>query len=71
MQWVTRESAIRMPGIGSSHTKAKEVHICVGIEQGCNVLIAVKDDGSGFDRGQIQNPVIGDNVFPAHGQGYF
>lgn len=56
---------------GNHSDPAKSVRICVGIEPDCNVLIVVKDAGSGFDPSQLPNPVIGENVFVAHGRGIF
>jgi serine/threonine-protein kinase RsbW len=56
---------------GNRSDPAKSVRICVGIEPGCNVLIIVKDEGKGFDPSQLPNPVVGENVFMAHGRGIF
>ena len=56
---------------GNRSDPAKSVRICVGIEPGCNVLIVVKDAGSGFDPGQLPSPVTAENVFVAHGRGIF
>jgi anti-sigma regulatory factor (Ser/Thr protein kinase) len=56
---------------GNRSDSAKSVRICVGVELGCNVLIIVKDEGPGFDPSQLPNPVIGQNVFMAHGRGIF
>jgi serine/threonine-protein kinase RsbW len=54
---------------GNNSDPGKSVRICLGIEPDCNVLIVVKDAGSGFDPSQLPNPVIGENIFVAHGRG--
>lgn len=56
---------------GNQSDPEKSVRICVGIGSDCNVLIVVKDAGSGFDPSQLPNPVIGENVFASHGRGIF
>lgn len=56
---------------GNHSDPATSVRICVGIEPDCNVLIIVKDAGSGFDLSQLPNPVFGENVLRAHGRGIF
>jgi serine/threonine-protein kinase RsbW len=56
---------------GNRSDPAKSVRICVGIDPSCNVLIVVKDAGSGFDPNQLPNPVLGENVLIAHGRGIF
>lgn len=56
---------------GNNSDPEKSVRLCVGIGPDCNVLIVVKDAGSGFDPSQLPNPVIGENVFAAHGRGIF
>lgn len=56
---------------GNHSDPATSVRICVGVEPDCNVLIIVKDAGSGFDLSQLPNPLIGENVYRAHGRGIF
>lgn len=56
---------------GNRSDPTKDVRICVGIEPDCNVLIVIKDAGSGFEPSQLPNPSVGDNVFAAHGRGIF
>jgi len=56
---------------GNSSDPSTSVRICVGIEPDCNVLIIVKDAGSGFDPSQLPNPIFGENVLQAHGRGIF
>lgn len=56
---------------GNHSDPEKSVRICVGIEPDCNVLIVVKDAGSGFDPGQLPNPVVGENILLQHGRGIF
>lgn len=56
---------------GNHSDPATSVRICVGIEPDCNVLIIVKDAGSGFDLSQLPTPLVGENVYRAHGRGIF
>jgi serine/threonine-protein kinase RsbW len=56
---------------GNNRDHHKSVRICVGIEPDCNVLIVVKDAGSGFAPSQLPSPTIGENVFVSHGRGIF
>jgi len=56
---------------GNRSDRHKCVRICVGIDPSCNVLIVVKDAGSGFDPTQLPSPIIAENVLVAHGRGIF
>jgi len=56
---------------GNRSDRHKSVRICVGIDPSCNVLIVVKDAGSGFDPTQLPSPIITENVLAAHGRGIF
>jgi serine/threonine-protein kinase RsbW len=56
---------------GNSSDPSKAVRVCVALEQNCNLLITVKDAGSGFDLSQLPNPVVGQNLLSDHGRGIF
>lgn len=56
---------------GNRSDAKKTVRICVGVQSECNVLIIVKDTGSGFDPAQLPNPIMGQNIFAANGRGIF
>ena len=56
---------------GSKGDPTKVVQICIGCDQERGLLIVVKDQGEGFDPGQIKDPVVGQNVFSDHGRGVY
>lgn len=56
---------------GNQSDSSKSVRVCVGVEPDCNVMIVVKDGGSGFDPSQLPNPVVGERIYMRHGRGIF
>ncbi len=56
---------------GNRNNPEKAVRICVALQEDCAMLIVVKDAGSGFDRSQLPNPVVGQNLLAGHGRGIF
>ncbi len=56
---------------GNRSDARKSVRVCVAIAADCNVLVIVKDAGSGFDPSQLPSPVMGENVLLTHGRGIF
>lgn len=56
---------------GNASDPAKSVRICVALHKDCDLLIVVKDAGSGFDPNQLPNPVVGQNLLSTHGRGIY
>jgi serine/threonine-protein kinase RsbW len=55
---------------GNRQSRDKVVTVRIG-RQGNSVLIAVTDQGNGFDPGEIQNPIDNDNLLKSVGRGIF
>lgn len=56
---------------GCQNDPSKQVECCVACDQERGMLIIVRDPGKGFDPLNIPNPVVGENVFSAHGRGIY
>lgn len=56
---------------GCKGDPAKHVQCCVTINEGRDLLIVVRDPGTGFDAGAVPNPLEGDNVLKSSGRGVF
>ncbi|HEV2495751.1 MAG TPA: ATP-binding protein [Terriglobia bacterium] len=56
-------------GNGNGSTKA--VRICVAVQEDCELLMVVKDSGSGFDPSALPDPIAGQNLFAIRGRGVF
>jgi len=56
---------------GCQDDPSKSIEVCVACEIDQGMLIVVRDPGSGFDPGEIPNPVKGKNLFSDHGRGIF
>jgi|SRR6516225_8839010 serine/threonine-protein kinase RsbW len=56
---------------GSVSDPAKSARICVALHKDCDMLIVVKDAGSGFDPSQLPNPVMGQSLLSTHGKGIY
>lgn len=66
-----REALVNAIIHGNRSSPSKAVRICVALQEGCGILIVVKDAGSGFDPSKLPNPVEGQNIFATHGRGIF
>jgi serine/threonine-protein kinase RsbW len=49
----------------------KAVGICVAVNETSDLIIIIRDSGSGFDPSRVPNPTVGDSVLAAHGRGIF
>ena len=49
----------------------KAVEICVAVNESCDLIIIIRDSGSGFDPSRVPNPTVGDSVLATHGRGIF
>jgi serine/threonine-protein kinase RsbW len=55
---------------GNREDPSKMVWICGGCN-GKQLLIAITDEGAGFDPGLLPDPTQGDRLFSSHGRGVF
>ena len=56
---------------GNHRNARKKVRVRVGCDSMRGILIAVKDQGEGFDPSLLPNPLIGEHVASDHGRGIF
>jgi anti-sigma regulatory factor (Ser/Thr protein kinase) len=49
----------------------KTVHVVVAVNEHGDLLVSVKDTGSGFDPSQLPNPTAPVNLLAPHGRGIF
>lgn len=56
---------------GCKGDPAKHVQCCVTIDEGRDLLIVVRDPGTGFDAGAVPNPLEGENALRSSGRGVF
>jgi len=54
---------------GNRQDPRKSVQICGGCERSGDLLLAITDQGDGFDHNLIPDPTAGDNVLSKHGRG--
>jgi serine/threonine-protein kinase RsbW len=56
---------------GNRSDPEKYVRMCVAIEEGCGIVIVVKDSGSGFDPSKLPDPTVGENIYREGGRGVY
>ena len=56
---------------GNQSDPKKSVGIFVAVNASCDLVIIIKDSGSGFDPGRVPNPTVGDGLLASHGRGIF
>jgi len=66
-----REALANAVRHGCGNDAAKEVEVCVACDEQRGMLIVVRDPGPGFDPAAIPSPIVGQNVFRAHGRGIY
>jgi serine/threonine-protein kinase RsbW len=49
----------------------KKVCISIALNENCDLLVSVKDSGSGFDPSALQDPTAVENLLAKHGRGLF
>ena len=49
----------------------KNVGISVAVDEHCDLLVSIKDSGSGFDPDALPNPTASANLLAPHGRGIF
>jgi serine/threonine-protein kinase RsbW len=66
-----REALVNAIVHGNHCEPEKTVRISVTIHENCDLLIIVKDLGSGFDQNSVPDPVAAENLLFDHGRGIF
>jgi len=56
---------------GNREDPRKQVEICGGYDQHGNLLLAVTDEGQGFNPETIPDPTAGENIYSTHGRGVY
>jgi serine/threonine-protein kinase RsbW len=56
---------------GCKEDKEKSVQCVVACDEERGMLIIVRDPGEGFDPAQVPSPLVGENIFEAHGRGIY
>jgi serine/threonine-protein kinase RsbW len=56
---------------GNHCDPAKTVHVSVAVNEHGDLLVSVKDSGSGFDPGRLPDPTAPANLLSTHGRGIF
>ena len=56
---------------GNDSDPAKPVFISVAVNESCDLLIIIRDSGSGFDPSRVPDPTVGDSLLASHGRGIF
>lgn len=56
---------------GNRSNPEKGVRVCVAVQEGCGILMVVKDAGSGFDPDRLPNATEGQSLLAEHGRGVF
>jgi len=56
---------------GNRSDPEKSVGIFVAVNENCDLLIIIRDSGSGFDPSCVPNPTVGDSLLVSHGRGIF
>jgi len=54
---------------GNRQDPRKSVQICGGCERSGDLLLAITDQGDGFDHNRVPDPTAGDNLLSKHGRG--
>jgi serine/threonine-protein kinase RsbW len=56
---------------GNQCDPAKAVGVSVAVNENCDLLIVVRDWGSGFDPSKLPDPTAAENLLTNHGRGIF
>lgn len=56
---------------GCKSDPSKVIECDVACDEQRGILIVVRDPGTGFDPGNIPNPVRGENIYSTHGRGIY
>jgi serine/threonine-protein kinase RsbW len=66
-----REALVNAIVHGCQGDPNKQVQICVACDESRGVIILVRDPGPGFDPASIPSPIVGQNLYSAHGRGIY
>jgi serine/threonine-protein kinase RsbW len=66
-----REAVINAIVHGNHCDPMKTVGISVALSADADLLVIVKDSGSGFDPSRLPNPIADENLLAVHGRGIF
>jgi serine/threonine-protein kinase RsbW len=56
---------------GNKEAPDKHVSVWGACEDGENLLLAITDEGDGFDPASIPDPTLAENIYSTHGRGIF
>lgn len=56
---------------GCKNDPTRQVQCCINVDASGEILIAVRDPGSGFDRSRVADPLAPENIFKSSGRGIF
>ena len=66
-----REALVNAIVHGNQCEPHKTVRVCVAVYEKGELVIIVKDSGSGFDPSRLPNPTAAENLLADHGRGVF
>jgi serine/threonine-protein kinase RsbW len=56
---------------GNQSDSEKPVDIVVAVNESCDLIVIIRDLGTGFDPNHIPNPTVGDSLLANQGRGIF
>jgi anti-sigma regulatory factor (Ser/Thr protein kinase) len=68
---VVREALANAIVHGNHCDPKKTVRISVAVNEDCDLLMSVRDSGSGFDPSGLPDPISAENLLASHGRGIF
>lgn len=71
VQTALREALANAVVHGNHGDTSKKVRVCCGCDSAKGILIAIRDEGEGFDPAKVPSPLIGAHVASDHGRGIF
>jgi serine/threonine-protein kinase RsbW len=66
-----REALVNAIVHGNGREPHKTVRVCAAVYENCELVIIVKDSGSGFDPSRLPDPTAAENLLADHGRGVF
>jgi len=56
---------------GARRDPGKMIQVCVACDQSRGMLIVIRDPGEGFDPNSLPSPIVGQEIYSAHGRGIY